>query len=71
MIVTLTCITAAHGWFLDSGATVHVCESGSNFVDYRVINGMQVMANRDRFDVRGVGLVKNSYLTTCASCVLY
>ncbi|GJW46022.1 zinc finger, CCHC-type containing protein [Tanacetum coccineum] len=48
-----------NGWYLDSGATVHVCDSRDNFVDYHKVTGKQViMANSDRADVCGFGTVK-------------
>ncbi|GJT53730.1 retrovirus-related pol polyprotein from transposon TNT 1-94, partial [Tanacetum coccineum] len=49
----------ANGWYLDSGATVHVCDSRDKFVDYQKVTGKQViMANSDRADVCGFGTVK-------------
>ncbi|GJY41386.1 retrovirus-related pol polyprotein from transposon TNT 1-94 [Tanacetum coccineum] len=50
---------SANGWYLDSGATVHVCDSRDKFVDYQKVTGKQViMANIDRADVCGFGTVK-------------
>ncbi|GJY38379.1 retrovirus-related pol polyprotein from transposon TNT 1-94, partial [Tanacetum coccineum] len=49
----------ANGWYLDSGATVHVCDLRDKFVDYQKVTGKQViMANSDRVDVCGFGTVK-------------
>ena len=59
MLATVARIPGANGWYLDSGATVHVCDSRDKFVDYHKVTGKQVvMANRDRADVCGFGTVK-------------
>ncbi|PWA42899.1 Copia-like retrotransposon [Artemisia annua] len=59
MLATVARIPGANGWYLDSGATVHVCDSRDKFVDYHKVTGKQVvMANSDRADVCGFGTVK-------------
>ncbi|GKA00774.1 hypothetical protein Tco_0673439 [Tanacetum coccineum] len=58
MIAQITRITAALGWYLDSGATIHVVGSRNSFTTYHAVTSRQVMmANRDRADVCGVGTV--------------
>ncbi|GJV17396.1 retrovirus-related pol polyprotein from transposon TNT 1-94 [Tanacetum coccineum] len=64
---------SANGWYLDSGATVHVCDSRDKFVDYQKVTGKQViMANSDKDDVCGFGTVKLKFLcskvVTCKMC---
>ncbi|GJX43983.1 retrovirus-related pol polyprotein from transposon TNT 1-94 [Tanacetum coccineum] len=59
MMATVTRNPSANGWYLDSGVTVHVCDSRDKFVDYQKVTGKQViMANSDRADVCGFGNVK-------------
>ncbi|GKD36146.1 retrovirus-related pol polyprotein from transposon TNT 1-94, partial [Tanacetum coccineum] len=56
---------SANGWYLDSGATVHVCDSRDKFVDYQKVTGKQViMANSDRADVCGFGTVKLKFTSS-------
>ncbi|KAJ9562187.1 LOW QUALITY PROTEIN: hypothetical protein OSB04_007347 [Centaurea solstitialis] len=53
-------MAARGGWFLDIGATVHVCDSRDKFVEYHELHdGRQVtVANRNRADVAGIGTVQ-------------
>ncbi|KAJ9561022.1 hypothetical protein OSB04_006182 [Centaurea solstitialis] len=53
-------MAARGGWFLDTGATVHVCDSRAKFVEYHELHdGRQVtVANRNRADVAGIGTVQ-------------
>ncbi|KAI3734277.1 hypothetical protein L6452_13742 [Arctium lappa] len=52
------------GWYLDSGATVHVCDSRSKFSEYNTIDDGRhiVTANRGRADIAGIGTVHLSKL---------
>ncbi|GKE00804.1 hypothetical protein Tco_1388787 [Tanacetum coccineum] len=62
MIAQITRITPARGWYLDSGATIHVVGSRNSFMTYHAITGRQVMmSNHDRADVCGVGTVKTKF----------
>ncbi|GJT25703.1 retrovirus-related pol polyprotein from transposon TNT 1-94 [Tanacetum coccineum] len=59
MMATVTRNPSANRCYLDSRATVHVCDSRDKFVDYQKVTGKQViMANNDRADVCGFGTVK-------------
>ena len=59
MISTLTRVVAARGWFMDSGATVHVCGSESDFQTYRSVprGTVVVCADGHRVGVSGTGTV--------------
>ncbi|KAJ9557205.1 hypothetical protein OSB04_011819 [Centaurea solstitialis] len=45
-------------WYLDTGATAHVCDDKSKFVNYQEIHGKQVStANGGRADIAGSGTI--------------
>ncbi|GKC16783.1 retrovirus-related pol polyprotein from transposon TNT 1-94 [Tanacetum coccineum] len=62
MIAQINRITAAREWYLDSGATIHVVGSRNSFTTYHAVTGRQLMmANRDKADVYGVGMVQMKF----------
>ncbi|GJZ61645.1 hypothetical protein Tco_0617782 [Tanacetum coccineum] len=62
MMANVTRIPSANGWYLESGATVHVCDPRDKFVDYQKVIGKQViMANCDRADICEFGSVKPKF----------
>src|SRR4051812_40018806 len=49
-------------WWIDCGATVHICNIPSVFKDFKMENGQQVsMGNGSLADVRGKGTVEINF----------
>ncbi|KAF5775122.1 putative RNA-directed DNA polymerase [Helianthus annuus] len=63
MLSQYTRIVACRGWFLDSGATVHVCGNRGSFLTYAPVpqGTVVVCADGHRVEVRGKGTVRLNF----------
>ena len=63
MLSQYTRVVACRGWFLDSGATVHVCGNRGSFLTYESVpqGTVVVCADGHRVEVRGKGTVRLNF----------